>query len=154
MVLDQKQKHEIHCKFSFVSFLVCQNCESARNTNLPVPQTYTVKVHHSYRKKLDPVGRADQVDEADEAARVVQRPKTRTFVTPADNPNRIRTVVMDRDLNASRNMIIKAKCMLSGIRLNPVYNLSAAAYKHQNPDRVIRPNRPNHANRRNQAAQN
>ncbi|XP_031635372.1 uncharacterized protein LOC116348490 [Contarinia nasturtii] len=118
-------------------FLVCQNCESGRNAVLPVPREYTAKTHRSYRKKIPVVG---------------ARPKTRTFETPADNPNRIRSVVMDRDHNASRNMIYKAKCMLSGIPINPVFNMSAVAYRQQNPDRVIRPNRPNHANRRNQAA--
>ena len=60
--------------------------------------------------------------------------------------------MVDRDANASRNMAYKAKCMLSDVPINPVFNMSAAQWKAeyrpnvqppQPPDRrAIRPNVP------------
>ena len=95
----------------FYSFLVCQNCEPARNTVLLAPVEWIGNVHHTQRKKLN----------------VEPRPKQMTF----KSEEQLRIIVWDRDNNASRNMIYKALCMLRKVRINPDFNKKAYVLRQQ-----------------------
>lgn len=97
------------------SFLVCQNCEPARNTVLLAPVEWIGYVHHTQRKKLN----------------VEPKPKQMTF----NSEKQHKTIVWDRDNNASRNMIYKAMCMLQKIPINPDFNKKAYVLRQQQQHR-------------------
>ncbi|XP_031639822.1 uncharacterized protein LOC116351820 [Contarinia nasturtii] len=94
-------------------FLVCNNCEPARNHVLPAPNEWIGKIHHTFRQKH----------------RLELEPNLKHYGHSIANQQyngREQTIVLDRDLNASRNMIYKGLCMLQNIPINPDFNRRAA----------------------------
>ncbi|XP_031624383.1 uncharacterized protein LOC116341430 isoform X3 [Contarinia nasturtii] len=94
-------------------FLVCNNCEPALNHVLPPPNEWIGKIHHTFRSKH----------------RLELEPNLKHYGHSIANQQyngRKQTIVFDRDLNASRNMIYKSLCMIQDIPINGDFNRSAA----------------------------
>lgn len=118
----------LHHARIYYSFLVCHNQQPVTNAVLTAPPTWHAKAHVTYKRsqnKLEnPRYIADPERPATHKLRTF-RPATREFKNTNKNNNHRRRprqpLTMNRDVNASRNMIYKALCMLQNLPFAPCF---------------------------------